>query len=248
MSFLIPSILDIIDILLVAYIFYRLFLLVRGTKVYPIIWLLILIIILYFIAQLLNLTLLGSIVNILADFWFIAFIVLFQPEIRTAVIKIRQRPFFRSLFPQKQSVRYSELLNAIRIMTANKIGGLFVVEKEASLAEYIATGEVINAEISEKLILTIFNPKTALHDGAIVIKDNRIVAARVILPLTSQEKYVQKYSTRHQAGIGISEQTDAFVIIVSEETGKISTAKNGMINEDISIDILTQRLRDEIEG
>jgi len=133
-------------------------------------------------------------------------------------------------------------------MTANKIGGLFVVEKEASLAEYIATGEVINAEISEKLILTIFNPKTALHDGAIVIKDNRIVAARVILPLTSQEKYVQKYGTRHQAGIGISEQTDAFVIIVSEETGKISTAKNGMINEDISIDILTQRLRDEIEG
>lgn len=248
MSFLIPSILDIIDILLVAYIFYRLFLLVRGTKVYPIIWLLIFIIILYFISQLLNLTLLGSIVNILADFWFIAFIVLFQPEIRTAVIKIRQRPFLRSLFPKKQSFRYSELLSAIKTMAANKIGGLFVIKNEASLDEYLATGELINAEISEKLIMTIFNPKTLLHDGAIVIKNNRIAAAKVILPLTSQEKYVQKYGTRHQAGIGISEQTDAFVIIVSEEKGEISTAKNGVINEDVTIDILTQMLRDEIEG
>jgi diadenylate cyclase len=248
MSFLIPSILDIIDILLVAYIFYRLFLLVRGTKVYPIIWLLIFIIILYFIAQLLDLSLLGSIVNILANFWFIAFIVLFQPEIRSAVIKIRQRPLFRSFFPKKQPVRYSELLSAIKTMSENKIGGLFVIEREASLTEYIATGEVIDAEISGKLILTIFNPKTALHDGAIVIRGNRIVAAKVILPLTSQEKYVQRYGTRHQAGIGISEQTDAFVIIVSEETGRISTAKNGMINEDVTIDILSQRLRDEIEG
>jgi diadenylate cyclase len=248
MSFLIPSILDIIDILLVAYIFYRLFLLVRGTKVYPIIWLLIFIIILYFIAQLLDLSLLGSIVNILANFWFIAFIVLFQPEIRSAVIKIRQRPLFRSFFPKKQPVRYSELLSAIKTMSENKIGGLFVIEREASLTEYIATGEVIDAEISGKLILTIFNPKTALHDGAIVIRGNRIVAAKVILPLTSQEKYVQRYGTRHQAGIGISEQTDAFVIIVSEETGRISTAKNGMINEDVTIDILLQRLRDEIEG
>ena len=121
-----------------------------------------------------------------------------------------------------------------------------LVEK-VGLDDYIVTGEIINAEISEKLILTIFNTRTVLHDGAMVIKDNKIVAAKVILPLTNQTKYVQKYGTRHQAAIGISEQTDAFVIVVSEETGKISTAKNGSIKSNVSIDILTQTLMDEFE-
>jgi diadenylate cyclase len=247
MTFLAPKILDIIDILIVGYIFYRVILLVHGTKTYQVVWGLIILFILYSIAQLLNLTLLGSVINVLKDFWVIAIVVLFQPEIRTGLIKFGQKPFFRSLFPPKQSFKFTELLNAIRNMSYNRIGGIFVIVNKVGMDEYFATGEIINAEISEKLILTIFNKKTILHDGAIVIKNNRIVAVKVILPLTTQDKYARKYGTRHQAGIGISEQTDAFVIIVSEDTGKISTVKSGVINEDVSIDILSQALIDELE-
>ncbi|HEX37537.1 MAG TPA: TIGR00159 family protein [Candidatus Cloacimonetes bacterium] len=247
MSFLVPNILDVLDILIVTYILYRIILLVHGSKTYQILWGLILIVIIYFISELLNLTLLGSVVRIIRDIWAIALVVLFQPEIRSALIKFGQKPFMRSLFPQKSELRFTELLNAIRTMSYNKIGGIFVLVEKVGLDDYIVTGEVIDAEISEKLILTIFNKRTVLHDGAMVIKDNRIVATKVILPLTTQTKYVQRYGTRHQAAIGISEQTDAFVIVVSEETGKISTAKNGTMKSNVSIDILTQTLMEEFE-
>jgi len=247
MSFLVPNILDVLDILVVAYIIYRIILLVHGSKTYQIVWGLILVVIIYFVAELLNLTLLGSVVRIIRDIWAISLVVLFQPEIRSALIKFGQKPFIRSLFPQKSEYRFTELLNAIRAMSYSRIGGIFVLVEKVGLDDYIVTGETINAEISEKLILTIFNNRTVLHDGAMVIKDNKIVAAKVILPLTNQTKYVQKYGTRHQAAIGISEQTDAFIIVVSEETGKISTAKNGTMKSNVSIDILTQTLMDEFE-
>ncbi|HHI87509.1 MAG: TIGR00159 family protein [Candidatus Cloacimonas sp. 4484_140] len=247
MSFLVPNILDVLDILVVAYIIYRIILLVHGSQTYQIVWGLILVVIIYFVAELLNLTLLGSIVRIIRDIWAIALVVLFQPEIRSALIKFGQKPFVRSLFPQKSEYRFTELLNTIRSMSYSKIGGIFVLVEKVGLDDYVVTGEVVDAKISEKLILTIFNKRTVLHDGAMVIKDNRIVAAKVILPLTNQTKYVQKYGTRHQAAIGISEQTDAFVIVVSEETGKISTAKNGTMKSNVSIDILTQTLMDEFE-
>lgn len=247
MSFLVPNILDVLDILVVAYIIYRIILLVHGSQTYQIVWGLILVVIIYFVAELLNLTLLGSIVRIIRDIWAIALVVLFQPEIRSALIKFGQKPFIRSLFPQKSEYRFTELLNTIRSMSYSKIGGIFVLVEKVGLDDYVVTGEVIDSKISEKLILTIFNKRTVLHDGAMVIKDNRIVAAKVILPLTNQTKYVQKYGTRHQAAIGISEQTDAFVIVVSEETGKISTAKNGTMKSNVSIDILTQTLMDEFE-
>jgi len=247
MSFLVPNILDVLDILVVAYIIYRIILLVHGSQTYQIVWGLILVVIIYFVAELLNLTLLGSIVRIIRDIWAIALVVLFQPEIRSALIKFGQKPFIRSLFPQKSEYRFTELLNAIRFMSYSKIGGIFVLVEKVGLDDYVVTGEVIDAKISEKLILTIFNKRTVLHDGAMVIKDNRIVAAKVILPLTNQTKYVQKYGTRHQAAIGISEQTDAFVIVVSEESGKISTAKNGTMKSNVAIDILTQTLMDEFE-
>ncbi|MBC8312817.1 MAG: TIGR00159 family protein [Candidatus Cloacimonetes bacterium] len=247
MNFLLPNILDILDIIVVAYIFYRIILLVRGTKTYQVLWGLLILLIFYFVAIIFNLKLLGSIINILKDFWIIALVVLFQPEIRTALIKFGQKPIFRSLFPQKQQIKFTKLLNAIRNMSYHKIGGIFVIVNKVGVDDYLPTGEVINSELSEKLILAIFNKKSILHDGAIIIKNNRIIAAKVVLPLTTQEKYAKKLGTRHQAGIGISEQTDAFVIIISEYSGKISTVKNGIISEDVPIDILSQTLIDELE-
>ena len=127
MSFLVPNILDVLDILVVAYIIYRIILLVHGSKTYQIVWGLILVVIIYFVAELLNLTLLGSVVRIIRDIWAISLVVLFQPEIRSALIKFGQKPFIRSLFPQKSEYRFTELLNAIRAMSYSRIGGIFAV-------------------------------------------------------------------------------------------------------------------------
>lgn len=217
----------------------------KGSKTYHIIWSLVVLLIFYFLAEFLNLSLLGSIVKIFKDSWFLIIIILFQQEIRASLVKVGQNAFFQGIFPPQKTFEFTELLNAIRTMSHNRIGGIFVIVLKVGIDDYIMTGEKIDASISEKLILTIFNERTILHDGSIVIQDNRIVAAKVILPLTTQKKYVHEFGTRHQAGIGISEQTDAFVILVSEETGKISTVKNGLIHEDISIDILSQKLHDE---
>ncbi|MBS3740594.1 MAG: diadenylate cyclase CdaA [Candidatus Cloacimonetes bacterium] len=247
MHFLLPNILDLIDILIVTYIFYKVIVLIRDSKTYYLVWALIIMVLFYFVAELANLTLLGSIIKVVRDFWFLIIIILFQQEIRSALVKLGQKSFFQTIFPPKKSFQYTELLNAIRTMSENRIGGLFVIVKEVGIDDYIMTGEIIDADISEKLILTIFNERTVLHDGAIVIQDNRIRAAKVILPLTTQKKYIKKYGTRHQAGIGISEQTDAFVIIVSEETGKISYVKDSIIHDDVTIDILSQKLHHEEE-
>jgi diadenylate cyclase len=136
------------------------------------------------------------------------------------------------------------LLNAISILSFRKIGALIVLENNRKLDHYVETGEIIDARISTKLILTIFNNKTILHDGAAIIRGERIWAVKVVLPLSENLEYTQKFGTRHLAAIGISEETDAFVIVVSEETGRISVAKNGEIFTALSLDELSQRIKD----
>jgi diadenylate cyclase len=130
-------------------------------------------------------------------------------------------------------------------MSFRKIGALIVIENKRSLNEYIESGEMIDAQISVKLLLTIFNNKTILHDGAAIIRDNRILAVKVVLPLSENMEYTQKHGTRHLAALGISEITDALVVVVSEETGRISVAKNGELTTDLTIDELSQRIKDE---
>ncbi len=188
MTFLTPNILDIIDILIVTYIFYRLIILFKGSKTYHILWALLILIVLYFVSELLNLTLLGSIVKIFRDFWLLIIIILFQQEIRAALVKFGQKSFIQNLFPPQKTFEFTELLNAIRTMSYNRIGGIFVIVRKVGIDDYIMTGEKIDADISEKLILTIFNERTILHDGAVVIQNNRIVAAKVILPFNYPKK------------------------------------------------------------
>lgn len=247
MQFLLPNILDIIDILIVSFVFYKIIVLIKGSKTYYLVWALVILVLIYFIAELANLTLFGSIIKVLRDFWFLIVVILFQQEIRTALVQLGQKSFLKTIFPPTKGFEYTELLNAIRNMSENRVGALFVLVNDVGIDDYIMTGEIIDSDISEKLILTIFNDRTVLHDGAIVIQNNRLRAAKVILPLTTQDKYIKKYGTRHQAGIGISEQTDAFIIIVSEETGKISYVKNGDIHDGVTIDIISQKLHHEEE-
>jgi diadenylate cyclase len=245
MGFLIPRITDLIDILLVAFLLYRLIVLTKRTGGYQILIGLFLLLILFFIASVLNLRMITSFLGVVKDYWVIVFVIIFHPEIRSLILKLAGDRDLLKMFKTSSKYSYTPLLNAVSIMSYRNIGALIVIEKQRKLTELIDSGEIIDAQISLKLLLTIFNQKTILHDGAVVIRQNRIYAAKVVLPLSENIDYTRKLGTRHLAAVGITEKTDAFVIVVSEETGRISIAKAGELISNLSIDELAQRLKDE---
>jgi len=245
MSFLVPKFIDIIDILVIAFLLYRLILLSKRTGGSQILLGLGVVILMYFLASVLHLEMMTSFLKVLKDYWVIAFVILFQPEIRGLFARIAQNHDFKSLFRSVKKSVYSPLLNAISILSFRKIGALIVIENNRKLNDVIESGELIDAQISIKLLLTIFNNKTILHDGAVIIRNNRILACKVVLPLSENIEYTQKLGTRHLAAIGITESTDAFTIVVSEETGNISATSKGEIFSNLSIDELSQKIKDE---
>ena len=246
MSFLIPSVADILDIFIVAYLLYRLFILSRRAGGAQILIGLGILILIYFLAEALNLRMTTSFLKILKDNWVLAFIILFQPEIRNFFSRLIQNHSLKSIFRNVQKTVNAPLLNAINAMHIRKIGALIVIENNRNLNDLIEeSGEIIDAQISIKLLLTIFNNKTILHDGAVIIRKNRIYACKVVLPTSNNVVYKQKLGTRHLAAIGVTEVSDALAIVVSEETGHISVAKDGNISPELTIDELSQRIKDE---
>lgn len=245
MKILIPSISDIIDIIIIAFILYRVIILLRKVGGYQILIGIITVVVIYFTATFLELNMVSSLLQILKKYWIIVFIIIFQQEIRTLFTRLAQSHDLRSLFTSAKKSVYSPLLNAVSIMAFRKIGALIVFENNRKLNDYIESGELIDAQISVKLLLTIFNNKTILHDGAAIIRGDRIQAVKVVLPLSENIEYAQKFGTRHLAAVGITENSDAFSIVVSEETGRISVAKNGELITDLTIDELSQRIKDE---
>ncbi|MEA2096161.1 MAG: diadenylate cyclase CdaA [Candidatus Cloacimonadota bacterium] len=245
MSIFIPKITDIIDIIIVAFILYRVFILLTKSGGYQMLFGLLAVFIIYLTASLLKLNMMTSILTVFKEYWIIIFIVLFQYEIRNLFARIAQTHDMKTLFKSAKKSFYSPLLNAVSIMSFRKIGALIIIENKRKLDNYIESGEIIDAQISVKLLLTIFNNKTILHDGAVIVRNERLYAVKVVLPLSESVEYSQKLGTRHLAGVGITESTDAFAIIVSEETGKISVAKNGVLYSELTIDELSQRIKDE---
>ena len=245
MSIFIPKITDIIDIIIVAFILYRVFILLTKSGGYQMLLGLLGVFIIYLTASLLKLNMMTSVLKVFKDYWIIIFIVLFQYEIRNLFARIAQTHDMKTLFQSAKKSFYSPLLNAVSIMSFRKIGALIIIENKRKLDNYIESGEIIDAQISVKLLLTIFNNKTILHDGAVIVRNERLYAVKVVLPLSESVEYSQKLGTRHLAGIGVTENTDSFSIIVSEETGKISVAKNGVLYSELTIDELSQRIKDE---
>lgn len=169
--------------------------------------------------------------------WFAIFLfVIFQPEIRRGLVRIGQNPLIRSVFGRTRSGPVQEITRAVENLSKNRIGAIITICGESGLQSYIEGGVKLNALISRELIQTIFYPGTHLHDGAIIISGDRIEAAGCLLPLADDPDLLQGMGTRHRAGIGITIETDAISIIVSEETGNISTASRGEINEDLDLD------------
>ncbi|ODS32605.1 MAG: hypothetical protein SCARUB_02257 [Candidatus Scalindua rubra] len=173
----------------------------------------------------------------------IPIIILFQPEFRRALVRLGHSPFFRMFIKAEIQVT-KEIVKAITTLSENKIGGLITIEREDGLGNYIEDGIKINSNISSDLISTIFWPGTPLHDGAVIVQEQKIAAAGCLFPLTENENISKTYGTRHRAGIGITEETDAISIIISEETGTVSVAVGGKLEEDVTPD----ELRKVLEG
>jgi diadenylate cyclase len=218
-----------LDILIVGFIFYRLLLLVRGTRAVQMIIGLFAIGFLSIVAEWASLDTLNWLLSSLKTVWIIAFIIIFQPELRRALAQIGQTRLFRSFVRSESFGIVGHVVNAVSTMSRQRIGGIICIERTVGLKNYLETGVRINADVSSELILSIFNTHGPLHDGAIIIEGNQLVGARCILPLSHARYPGRALGTRHRAGLRLSEEADAVIIVVSEETGRISISSEGKL-------------------
>jgi diadenylate cyclase len=247
--------LDIIDIFLVAILLYQLYMLVRGTVALNIIVVIAVIYLFWWVVRALQMELLSSIIGQVIGVGVIALIIVFQQEIRRFLIYMGSRyvdgnvisldRIFNMRFEQKRRIPVKSVLKAVMQMSQTKTGALIVLRRKSNLNMYTDSAEVLKSNMSSRLITSIFNKTGPLHDGAIVIDRDQVIAARVILPVTDKPNLPPEYGLRHRAALGISEVTDTLVIVVSEETGQISVAENGILQKNIGINILTQKLEEE---
>jgi diadenylate cyclase len=221
----------------------------RGTIAAQIFIGLTLIVIVSLVAQTFNLKSLGWIFSRLTDIWVIAFVVLFQPELRRLLILIGRTRVARFFFKINVTETITEVLDAIKELKERGAGALIVISRGGGLSSFIETGEFLQAKVNKELIISIFNPRSPLHDGAVIIQNNVIEAARCILPLSATEKIgTWKLGTRHRAGLGISEQVNCLTVILSEESGNISIAQDGELKVSNDYDTLRQNLKEAFEG
>ncbi|MFT5875168.1 MAG: diadenylate cyclase [Clostridium sp.] len=226
------SVFSILDILVVALIFYKTYMLMKETRAEQLLKGIVLIFVLIPISDLLNLTMLNWILNKTITIGVLTIVIIFQPEIRSALEHIGRTAFTeKHIFEDEEIMEkvITEIVNAVEILSNSKTGALIVMEQRTGIGEIIKTGTTMDAVISTALLENIFVVNTPLHDGATVIRNDRIIAAGCFLPLTNNDKISKKLGTRHRAAIGITETSDALTIIVSEETGTISLAMNGRL-------------------
>jgi diadenylate cyclase len=232
---------DFLDIILVTFIVYQIFMLLYQTRGLQMLKGLGIILFFVLIARLLELHTLTWILTGLSAIWIIAFIIVFQPELRRVLVELGQNKLFRFIFKEHVQL-YREIKESTEILAKKKTGALIVLEREINLKSFIDSGTKLDAETTSELIISLFNTKSPLHDGAIIIRDGRIAAAGCILPLSQKEDIDKMYGMRHRAAIGISEETDAITIIVSEERKTISLAIGGKITPDIDGETLLEIL------
>ena len=240
------TVLDILDILLITFIIYTVILLIRDTKAYQAAVGLGLIGVLYLLTVWGHLRVSNRIIRAFINYVIIAIIVLFQAEIRRFLTEIGSRTFRRPFVLRSFQEKVDDLFEAIEFLSQKKIGALIAIEKEISLSTYADRGAEVGATLSKNLLVSIFFPRSPLHDGAVVVKGDTIVAAACLLPLPAAHRLKSPFQTRtrHLAAIGLSEETDAAVIVVSEETGTVSLAIKGQLERFDDVDAMKKRLLD----
>ena len=237
----------IIDLSLVIFLLYCFFKVVKGSRAWQLIKGIALLIIATWVSGLLNLKILNWILTGIMNVGVIAVIVIFQPDLRRALEQLGTNKITRFFGIDKDlSTKTKEDIYKVVIaateLSKTKTGALIVFERDIKIQDIIATGILMNAEVSPQLLVNIFEPKTPLHDGAVVISGNKIAAAACVLPLSDDKDISKELGTRHRAAIGISKESDSIVVIVSEETGKISVAKDGTLIADVREDVLKKIL------
>ena len=252
------TILDIIDIVLVAIILYQMYRLIRGTTALSIFLGIFIVYLFWLIVRALEMELISSIMGQVIGVGVIALIIVFQQEIRRFLLLIGTRYFgkrsfsFEKLFSSGSKVSgerllfIEEIVRAVETMAETKTGALIVIARRGTLDLYSGGGEVLNAKINSELLQSIFFKNSPLHDGAVLIEAGKILAARVPLPANDNPNLPPRFGMRHRAAMGISEQTDSFVIVVSEERGKISVADGGAVTENLKPNDLRQLLSKEV--
>jgi diadenylate cyclase len=232
---------DILDVIIVAIIIYALIARLKGTRAVQIIGGIFVFFSIFILSDILELRTLNWLLRYFSTSAVLIAIILFAPEIRSFFVNITRNPVF-NLFSRPREVEdtIEDLILAVDSMADKRMGGIILIEKKVGLRNYIEAGIRTDAYLSYDLLLTIFNPSSPLHDGAVIIREDRIVAAACFLPLTLNPRLSRELGTRHRAAIGISEETDAIVIIVSEERGEISIAYQGDITKPLTIKNLTK--------
>lgn len=239
----------VLDVLIVWYIIYLLIKMIRGTKAVQLAQGLVIIFVIRVVAGFLNLTALSFITDQVLSWSVIGIIVIFQPEIRRGLEHLGRFSIFgsRGNYEHKTAEKLiKELDKAIQYMSKRRIGALITLQQKTGLDDYIETGIALDADITGELLINIFIPNTPLHDGAVIIRNNRIAVAAAYLPLSDNNMIPKKLGTRHRAAIGISETTDAITIVVSEETGGVTITRNGRFMLDMSREEYLKYLRSEL--
>ncbi len=235
---------DIIDIVIVAFIIYRVFLLIKGTRAIQLLLGLVIVMFVFAVAKRFELFTLSWIFNSFIGSIVFVIIVIFQDDIRRLLLALGRSPFFRKISYVKETLFLDELANACIVMKKRSMGALIVIEREVGLEEFMEAGVRFDAEVNAELVVSIFQFASPLHDGAMIIREGRIISAGCVLPLTTAEEMDKSFGTRHRAAIGITEVTDAVSIAVSEEKGIISYAHRGDIFTNISADELKKVLKE----
>ena len=241
---------DYLDIIVVAFLIYKLLPMIRTPSIMRIARTVLAIVVIAWVTDAMKLHTISFILNQFLAVGILAFVILFQPELRRMLDhlgNVKLRNFFSSSKPvQEMDAVIAQAVMACEIMSREKIGALIVFAREQRLEEYFKTGSQIDGKVSEQLIRNIFFPKASLHDGAMIIRDGRIAAAGCVLPLSDSVRLSADLGTRHRAGVGMSEASDAVVVIVSEETGTISVAVGGMLKRHLAPQTLEKLLRNEL--
>lgn len=223
--------LDVLDILLVAAVFYRLLSLVKGTRSAQMYVGLIVLVLVGFLARWFDLIAVKWIVDSLKSVWLIAFVVLFQPELRHALAQLGRTRYFRAFLRGDSYGVLGEIVRGAEALAMQRQGALIVIERNVGLRNFVDTGTRVDAKVSAALLETLFSPGSPLHDGAVIVREDSILAAGCILPLSSNPRLSGVLGTRHRAAMGLAEETDAAVVVVSEQTGAISVAHRGAMRE-----------------
>lgn len=242
----------ILDIAIVIFLAYELLRIVKDSRAWQLVKGIALLIVATALSELFNFKILNYILSTVMDWGVILIIIIFQPEIRRALEQLGGTNKFSRFFGfdkdiiTKTKEDIYKIVIAVYELAKNKTGALIVIERDIQIKDIIATGIPMNSEVSPQLLVNIFVPNTPLHDGAVVVSNNKIAAAACMLPLAGDQDIAKELGTRHRAGIGISKESDAIAIIVSEETGKVSVAKDGTLIADVREDVLKKILINNI--